>query len=269
MQAILRAIDELGLDIDKIVFVSGIGCAAWIPSPHFAADTLHTTHGRAIAFATGVKLFNPALKVVVVSGDGDLSAIGGNHLIHAARRNLELTVICANNSIYGMTGGQVAPTTPCGSKTVTTPTGSTEPPFDLCKLVKGAGATYIARSTVYHMRDLIKYIKKAFTHKGFSFIDVISPCYTQFGRRNQAICGSSQTKMFLNLRKICFHAKTADGSTSSPLSSIPSLSRDELLTFPPKADLPLVHPPKAGKQGSKKKTASDNDKDKILIGEFS
>jgi len=227
MQAILRAIDELGLDIDKIVFVSGIGCAAWIPSPHFAADTLHTTHGRAIAFATGVKLFNPSLKVVVVSGDGDLSAIGGNHLIHAARRNIELTVICANNSIYGMTGGQVAPTTPCGAKTVTTPAGSSEPPFDLCKLVKGAGATYIARSTVYHTRELIKYIKKALTHKGFSFIDTISPCYTQFGRRNQKTCGSSPAEMFLNLKKISVRAKTPD----------------ELFTF--------------------------NQKDKILIGEFS
>ena len=123
MQAILRAIDELSLDIDKMVFVSGIGCAAWIPSPHFAADTLHTLHGRPIAYATGIKLFNPSLKVVVISGDGDLAAIGGNHLIHAARRNIELSVICANNSIYGMTGGQMAPTTLPGQKTTSSPQG--------------------------------------------------------------------------------------------------------------------------------------------------
>lgn len=207
MQAVLRAIDELFLDIDKIVFVSGIGCAAWIPSPHFAADTLHTLHGRPIAYATGIKLFNPSLKVVVISGDGDLSAIGGNHLIHAARRNIELSVICANNSIYGMTGGQVAPTTPCGAKTATTPAGSVEPPFDLCKLVWGAGATYIARSTVFHVRELVKYIKKALTHKGFSFIDAISPCYTQYGRRNQKTCGESPAGMILNLKSAAVRTK--------------------------------------------------------------
>ncbi|MEW6025918.1 MAG: thiamine pyrophosphate-dependent enzyme [Planctomycetota bacterium] len=207
MQAVLRAIDELSLDIDKMVFVSGIGCAAWIPSPHFAADTLHTLHGRPIAYATGVKLFNPALKVVVISGDGDLSAIGGNHLIHAARRNIELSVICANNSIYGMTGGQVAPTTPCGSKTATTPEGASEPPFDLCKLAWGAGATYIARSTVFHVRELVKYIKKALMHKGFSFMDVISPCYTQYGRRNQKTCGETPAGMVLNLKNQAVRAK--------------------------------------------------------------
>lgn len=210
MQSILRAIDELALDIDKMVFVSGIGCAAWIPSPHFAADTLHTLHGRPIAYATGVKLFNPSLKVVVVSGDGDLSAIGGNHLIHAARRNLEMTVICANNSIYGMTGGQVAPTTPCGARTATTPQGSTEPQFDLCKLVKGAGATYIARATVFHTKELIKYIKNGLNHKGFAFIDTISPCYTQFGRRNKQTSGASPAEMVLNLKKTAVRAKTAE-----------------------------------------------------------
>lgn len=206
-QAVLRAIDELSLDIDKMVFVSGIGCAAWIPSPHFAADTLHTLHGRPIAYATGVKLFNPALKVVVISGDGDLSAIGGNHLIHAARRNIDISVICANNSIYGMTGGQVAPTTPCGSKTATTPEGSPEHPFDLCKLVWGAGASYIARSTVFHTRDLVSYIKNALLHKGFSFIDAISPCYTQFGIRNQKTSGYSQADMIIKLKNISIQAK--------------------------------------------------------------
>lgn len=185
LQAILRAIDELGLDFAKMVFVSGIGCGAWIPSPHFKADTLHTLHGRAIAYATGVCLTRPDLKVVVISGDGDLVAIGGNHLIHAARRNLPMVVICANNSIYGMTGGQVSPTTPIDSLTETTPFGNKERPFDLCQLVRSCEAEYVSRWTVFHTKPLIKSIKKALTSKGFSFIDVVSPCVTQFGRRNQ------------------------------------------------------------------------------------
>jgi 2-oxoglutarate ferredoxin oxidoreductase subunit beta len=183
--SILRAVDALHLDFDRIVFVSGIGCAAWIPSPHFAADTMHVTHGRALAFATGIKRANPALKVIVISGDGDIAAIGGNHLIHAARRNIDLTVICANNSIYGMTGGQCGPTTPCGARTVTSPEGNPEAPFDLCRLVLGAGAGYVARTTVYHARDLTDYVTTALGHRGFSFVEAISPCFTQFGRRNQ------------------------------------------------------------------------------------
>src|SRR3972149_1851924 len=124
MNLILRAINELQWPMEKMLFVSGIGCAAWIPSPHFNADTLHTLHGRAIPFATGVKMFNPDLCVMVVSGDGDLTSIGGNHLIHAARRNIDLKVICANNMIYGMTGGQVASTTPKGLRTATTAEGN-------------------------------------------------------------------------------------------------------------------------------------------------
>ncbi len=185
MGAILRAIDELKLDFSKMVFVSGIGCGAWIPSPHFATDTLHTLHGRPLAYATGVKLANPKLTVVVVSGDGDLAAIGGNHLIHAARRNLTIPTICANNNIYGMTGGQVSPTTPKGCLTETTPFGNRERSFDLCRLVKAAGATFVARWTVFHTRPLIRSITRALTTEGFSFIDVVSPCPTQFGRRNR------------------------------------------------------------------------------------
>jgi len=185
MGAILRAIDELGLDFSRMVFVSGIGCAGWIPSPYFAADTLHTLHGRAIACATGVKLANPSLKVVVIGGDGDLASIGGNHLIHAARRNIEMTVICANNMIYGMTGGQVTPTTPTGAFTVTTPKGNPERPFDLCKLMVGAGATYVARYSVFHIHQLIKALKKALMHPGFSFVEVLSSCPTYYGRQNK------------------------------------------------------------------------------------
>jgi 2-oxoglutarate ferredoxin oxidoreductase subunit beta len=210
MGSIIRAIDELNLDIDQMVFVSGIGCAAWIPSPHFAADTLHTTHGRPIAFATGVKLFNPKLKVVIISGDGDLTAIGGNHLIHAARRNIDLTVICANNNIYGMTGGQMAPTTPTGARVSTAPAGAPEPAFDLCKLVRGASGEesgYIARTTVFHARELVKYIKKALSHKGFSFLEAVSPCFTQFGRRNQ---GESPARMILDLKKMAVRAKKSE-----------------------------------------------------------
>ncbi len=198
LSSVLYAIDDLGLDFSKMLFVSGIGCAAWIPSPHFAADTLHTTHGRAIAFATGAKIQNPELEVMVISGDGDIAAIGGNHLIHAARRNMEITVICANNSVYGMTGGQLAPTTPLECFTSTTPFGNEEPPFDLCKLAEGAGAGYVARYTVAHIHQLIKSIKTGISYKGFSFIEVISPCPTQFGRMNQM---ANPAELFINLKK--------------------------------------------------------------------
>ncbi len=184
MNAVLRAFAELEYDLKQTLFVSGIGCAAWIPSPHFKADTLHTLHGRAIAYATGAKLFNPKLKVMVISGDGDLSSIGGNHLIHAARRNMDLTVVCANNSIYGMTGGQVASTTPLGSLTTTTPKGNPDRPFDLCKLAEAAGATFVARQPVATPIPLTRTLKKAIAHSGFSFVEVLSPCPTQFGRRN-------------------------------------------------------------------------------------
>lgn len=185
MGAVVRALESSPIDMKKLLFVSGIGCAAWIPSPHFAADTMHVTHGRAITFATGAKLSKPELTVMVISGDGDLAAIGGNHLIHAARRDIEMVVICANNEVYGMTGGQVSPTTPWGDRTATTPHGNRERPFDLCKLVQAAGASYVARYTVLHTRQLIRSIKTALQIKGFSFIEVISPCPTEYGRRNK------------------------------------------------------------------------------------
>lgn len=185
MGAILRAVDELGLAFDRMLFVSGIGCAAWIPSPNFKADTLHTLHGRALAFATGAKLYNPGLTTLVVSGDGDLSSIGGNHLIHAARRNLDVTVVCANNQIYGMTGGQVASTTPKGALTATTPKGNPYRPFDLCRLVAAAGAAYVARYAVVQPLLLQRAIRKGLETPGFAFIEALSPCPTQFGRRNR------------------------------------------------------------------------------------
>jgi len=182
-QSILRAIEELGLTLDDFVFVSGIGCAAWIPSPSFFADVLHTTHGRPIAFGIGIKVALPEKRVMVISGDGDLTAIGGNHLIHAARRNIAMTVFCVNNGIYGMTGGQVAPTTPLGLTTVTTPFGNAENPFDISELVKGAGASFVARWTTYHPRQLVKTAKKAIQKKGFAFVEVLSQCPVEFGRR--------------------------------------------------------------------------------------
>lgn len=185
MGTLLRAIDGLKLPMERMLFVSGIGCAAWIPSPHFKADTLHTLHGRAVAFATGAKLYKPELITLVVSGDGDLFSIGGNHLIHAARRNLDMTVICANNMTYGMTGGQVASTTPLGAQSATTPSGNIEPPFDLCRLVAAAGATYVARYAVVQPILLQRAIQRGIQHRGFSFIEALSPCPTQFGRRNR------------------------------------------------------------------------------------
>ena len=180
--SILRAIDTSRADIDDFVFVCGIGCAGWIPSPYFNVDTLHTTHGRPIAFATGVKLSRPDRRVVVVSGDGDLSAIGGNHLIHAARRNIDLTVVCVNNGIYGMTGGQVAPTTPSGVRTATTPYGNPERPFDLCRLVEAAGATYVARWTTAQPRFITRSVLRGFGHEGFAFVEVMSQCPVQYGK---------------------------------------------------------------------------------------
>jgi 2-oxoglutarate ferredoxin oxidoreductase subunit beta len=197
MNLILRAIDELKLSMDEMLFVSGIGCAAWIPSPHFNADTLHTLHGRAIAFATGAKMFNPKLNVMVISGDGDLTSIGGNHLIHAARRNTDLTVICANNMIYGMTGGQMASTSPVGALTSTSMEGNIHRPFDLCELVLGAGAPYVARYAVTQPVPLVKAIKYCLTTRGFTFVEVLSPCPTQFGRRNRFDSPADMMKLLM------------------------------------------------------------------------
>ncbi len=184
LKAIAKALSELELDRNNVVFVSGIGCSGWIPSPYIKTDSIHTTHGRAIAFATGVKLAKPEFTVIVVGGDGDLCSIGGNHLIHAARRNIDITCIMADNNNYGMTGGQFSPTTPMGARTSTSRRGHREQPFDVAKMVKAAGAAYVARYTVAHFPQLVNAIKKAITTPGFSFIQAISTCPTHFGRRN-------------------------------------------------------------------------------------
>lgn len=183
-RAIVKAIIDAGLDPDKTVVVSGIGCSSRT-SGYLDFDTLHTTHGRPLAFATGIKLANPELNVIVVAGDGDTAAIGGNHLIHAARRNINMTMICYNNNIYGMTGGQYSPTTHPGDRATTAPFGNIEREFDLCELARAAGATYVARGTAYHTQPLVGYLKKAILHKGFSFVEVVSTCPVYYGRQNK------------------------------------------------------------------------------------
>jgi len=187
-----RAIDKTGYSLDDMAIVSGIGCTGRVAG-YAKVDSYHTTHGRAIAFATGLKMANPKLNVVVYSGDGDLSAIGGNHLIHAARRNLDITVICVNNFIYGMTGGQVAPTTPTGTVASTMPFGNYDPTFNLPKLVASAGAVYVARWTAFHVRQVSKAMKEAMLKPGFSFVEVIAPCPTLYMRRNRL--GDGLTEM--------------------------------------------------------------------------
>ncbi|GMQ97628.1 MAG: 2-oxoacid:ferredoxin oxidoreductase subunit beta [Acidimicrobiia bacterium] len=184
LRSFLTAVDELQLDQDKLAMVAGIGCSSRLVG-YVDFCTLHGTHGRAPAFATGLKLARPDLNVVVVTGDGDALAIGGNHLIHAARRNIDITVLLLNNSIYGMTGGQVAPTTPEGAIASTTPAGNTEPNFDACKLLIGAGASYVARVLAANPMDMTKVMAEGLSHPGFSFIEVISDCPEYFGRYNK------------------------------------------------------------------------------------
>lgn len=186
-----HALETSGLDLQKVAVVSGIGCTGRVAG-YINLDSFHTTHGRAIPFATGLKLANPDLKVIVYSGDGDLTAIGGNHLIHAARRNVDMTVILVNNFIYGMTGGQVAPTTPMTATSSTTPYGNYEQSFNLPYLAESCGAVYVARWTAYHVRHLTKSIKEAIAKKGFSFVEVLAPCPTLYSRRNKLGDGLDQ-----------------------------------------------------------------------------
>lgn len=184
MNTFFKGIEMAEIDFENLILVSGIGCSSRIPG-YVECDSLHTTHGRPISFATGIKLANPQHDVAVFSGDGDAAAIGGNHLIHAARRNINITVICINNSIYGMTGGQISPTSPRGSYGTTAPYGALERPFSLSDLVTAAGGTYVARWTTAHPLQLSNAIKKGFLNKGFSFIEVISQCPTYYGRKNR------------------------------------------------------------------------------------
>ena len=182
--ALVRAIARLGLDRNKLCIVSGIGCSSRAVG-YLDFDTLHTAHGRALAFATGIKLARPELKVIVMTGDGDCTAIGGNHFIHAARRNIDITTIVMNNSIYGMTSGQYSPMTPKGMYGTTAPYGNLERSFDLCELAIAAGATYVGRSTSYHVPLLIDLIEAALQNKGFSVVEALVQCPTYFGRKNK------------------------------------------------------------------------------------
>lgn len=195
LNCFLNAVLKSGLDPDKIAVVSGIGCSGRVAG-YVNMDSFHTTHGRAIPFATGLKLANPALKVVVFSGDGDLIAIGGNHFIHAARRNMDLTVICVNNFIYGMTGGQLGPTTPTQARTSTSPVGNRDHPFNLAYLAAASGAAYVARWTTLHVRRLERAMTEALLKPGFSFVEVISPCPTLYGRLNKQGSGLEQLRRY-------------------------------------------------------------------------
>ena len=196
MGALIRAIDRIGLEKDDVALVSGIGCTGRMPV-YMDFNTIHTTHGRALAFATGLKIARPAMKVITIMGDGDALAIGGNHFIHAARRNIGITAIVVNNAIYGMTGGQYSPTTPINARASTAPYGNIEPPMPICELAQAAGATYVARSTVYHAIELDRYIEAAIRKNGFSLVEAVSYCHTTYGRMNKL---GSPTDMMRQLK---------------------------------------------------------------------
>jgi len=198
--SVMAAIQKSGYDKDKIAVVSGIGCTGRMAG-YIRLDSFHTTHGRAIPFATGLKLARPETHVLVISGDGDLMAIGGNHFIHAARRNIDITVICVNNLNYGMTGGQLAPSTPFGAKTTTSVSGCPEEPFNFCYLAAACGAVYVARWTTLHIHRTTNTITEAMQKRGFSFVEILTPCPTSFGRRNK-IGTALETLKFYHERSV-------------------------------------------------------------------
>lgn len=209
-----KTVEDMGLDPKQMVFVTGIGCSSWIPSPYFRSDTLHTTHGRPLAFATGVKVMRPDLHVIVIAGDGDVSGIGGNHLIHAARRNIDITVFMVNNWNYGMTGGQVSPATPFGVPTTTTPYNNAEHPLKAAELVAAAGANYVSRWTTYHVFPLVKAMKEALGVKGFSFVEIISQCPVSYGKLVKMRKGSDFLKLY---RDRSVNVKKAGGMSDEEL----------------------------------------------------
>ncbi len=211
--AFVRAFHSTGIDRDKTVLVNGIGCSGRTAA-YLDFDVLKGTHGRAITFATGIKLYRPELKVVVMVGDGDATAIGGNHLIHAARRDVGLTVIVFNNEIYGMTGGQVSPTTPTAARAATAPSGNRERPFDMCQLAAGAGAGFVARGTSYHIPELERIFRSALLHPGFSLVEVMTPCPEQYGRYNKV---GTASDMMLSLKERAVRVSTAKGKSAKEL----------------------------------------------------
>ncbi len=209
LNTLLRAIEELGLAKSDLVMVSGIGCSARITG-YVDFHSLHTLHGRALAFATGVKMSRPGLTVIVPMGDGDALAIGGNHFIHTCRRNLDMTALVMNNRIYGMTGGQFSPLSGCGIKATTAPYTSIDHDFDVVNLATAAGATFVARSTTYHVQQLKKILIRAITHSGFSVVEIMSQCPTNFGRRNQSGDAVAMMEYFKNHTRPVGGEKTGD-----------------------------------------------------------
>jgi 2-oxoglutarate/2-oxoacid ferredoxin oxidoreductase subunit beta len=201
LTSFIEAIRRKGIPVEQCAVVSGIGCTGRVAG-YLDMDTYHTTHGRAIPFATGLALARPDLHVTVFSGDGDLFAIGGNHLIHAARRNVNLKVICVNNFNFGMTGGQVAPTTPLDARTSTTPLGNAEPGFNLPHVAHAAGAIYVARWTTFHPRQLVHSISQTFDKKGFTFIEAIAPCPTGYGRPNKLGSGLEEMRYYREMSEV-------------------------------------------------------------------
>ncbi len=215
LASILRTVDNIGWKKNEVCMISGIGCCGRTPG-YVDFHTLHTTHGRALTFATGIKFAKSSLKVIVVMGDGDAVAIGGNHFIHTARRNIDITAIIFNNYIYGMTGGQASPTTPRGKIASTAPYGAAEHPFDIVELAMGCGATYVARGTVYHVPALDNLIKKALLHKGFSVVDVLSACPTAYGRRNKM---RSPVENFMWFKENTIGISRAKGKTKEDIET--------------------------------------------------
>ena len=205
MSALVRAIDRIGLEKDNVALVSGIGCTGRMPV-YMDFNTMHTTHGRALAFATGLKIARPEMKVIAIMGDGDATAIGGNHFIHAARRNIGITAIVVNNNIYGMTGGQYSPTTPLGGRATTAPYGNIEPPMPICELAQAAGASYVARTTVFHAIEMERYLEQAIRKNGFSLVEAVSYCHTSYGRLNKL---GTAVDMMRNLKESSVAAAAA------------------------------------------------------------
>lgn len=213
VNAFARALLDSKQDLKKLAIVSGIGCTGRVAG-YMNLDSFHTTHGRALPFATGMKLANPELTVAVYSGDGDLFAIGGNHFAHAARRNMDIKVFCVNNQTYGMTGGQLAPTTPTGATQTTMPLGNFEQPLNLPQYAEACGAVYVARWTVYHVKQLAKAMSEAMSRKGFTFIEILAPCPTLFTRRNRLGDGVDQVRYFREKSRIQNDAPTRDVALS-------------------------------------------------------
>ena len=232
MGSLLRAIDKMGVDRNKVAVISGIGCSSRTPT-YLDFNTLHTTHGRALAFATGVKLAKPDMMVIVVMGDGDAVGIGGNHFIHAARRNMDLKVIVYNNNIYGMTGGQASPTTPSNKKATTARYGNIERSFDICDLARSTGANYVARATSYHVKQLENYIYKSFTKKGFTLVEAITHCPTTYGRLNnlkEAVAGMEFQKDNFIMKAAWDKLSDEEKQIKFPMGEFVDVNKEDFVT---------------------------------------